>query len=74
MCEWLNLLEALCGMDAIGSLVPLALHLVRELGKSGTVQLGRALIDSASVRAVFWGATRVRTRRTVQKLCANAIS
>ena len=38
-----------------------------QLGKAGAINLERAVIDSASVRAVFGGRTRGRTRRTVQK-------
>jgi transposase len=46
--------------------------LVREIGKSGAAVLEQALIDSASVRAVFWGTTRTRTPRTVKKRGANS--
>lgn len=38
-----------------------------QLGKAGAINLERAVIDSASVRAVFGGRTRGRTRRTVRK-------
>ena len=41
--------------------------LLSELGKAGAINLERAVIDSASVRAVFGGRTRGRTRRTVRK-------
>ena len=41
--------------------------LLSQLGKAGAINLERAVIDSASVRAVFGGRTRGRTRRTVQK-------
>ena len=40
--------------------------LLSQLGKAGAINLKRAVIDSASVRAVF-GATPGRTRRTVRK-------
>ena len=38
-----------------------------QLGKAGAINLERSVIDSASVRAVFGGRARGRTRRTVQK-------
>lgn len=41
--------------------------LLRQLGQAGAINLERAVIDSASVRAVFGGRTRGRTRRTVRK-------
>jgi transposase len=41
--------------------------LLSELGKAGAINLERAVIDSASVRAVFGGHTLGRTRRTVRK-------
>jgi transposase len=41
--------------------------LLRQLGQAGAIHLERAVIDSASVRAVFGGRTRGRTRRTVRK-------
>lgn len=41
--------------------------LLSQLGKAGAINLERAVIDSASVRAVFGGRTRGRTRRTVRK-------
>jgi transposase len=41
--------------------------LLTQLGKAGALNLERAVIDSASVRAVFGGRTRDRTRRTAQK-------
>ena len=37
-----------------------------QLGKAGAINLERAVIDSASVRAVFGGRTRGRTRRTCE--------
>jgi transposase len=46
--------------------------LLTKLGKAGTVNLERAVIDSASVRAVFGGRTPVPTRRIVQKQAVNA--
>ena len=36
--------------------------LVSQLGQAGAINLQRAVIDSASVRAVFGGRTRARTR------------
>jgi transposase len=47
--------------------------LLTTLGKSGVINLKRALVDSASVRAVFGGHTLVPTRRTVRKPAANAM-
>jgi transposase len=41
--------------------------LLSQLGKAGVINLERAVIDSASVRAVFGGRTLGRTRRTVRK-------
>lgn len=41
--------------------------LLSELGKAGAINLERAVIDSASVRAVFGGRILGRTRRTVRK-------
>jgi transposase len=41
--------------------------LLSQLGKAGAINLERAVIDSASVRAVFGGRTLGRTRRTVRK-------
>lgn len=41
--------------------------LLSQLGKAGAINLERAVIDSASVRAVFGGRTPGRTRRTVRK-------
>ena len=41
--------------------------LLGQLGKAGAINLERAVIDSASVRAVFGGRTRGRIRRTVRK-------
>ena len=37
--------------------------LLNALGKEGRVDLSRAVIDSASARAVFWGFTQGRTPR-----------
>ena len=45
--------------------------LLSRLGKAGAVHLERAVIDSASVRAVFGGRTRGQIPRIVQKLAAN---
>ena len=52
------------------------LHALRlsTLGKAGAINLERAVIDSASVRAVLGGTIRGQTRRTAAKLAANAIS
>ena len=41
--------------------------LLSTLGRAGAIHLERAVVDSASVRAVFGGRTRGRTRRTVRK-------
>lgn len=41
--------------------------LLSQLGKAGAINLERAVIDSASVRAVFGGRTPGRIRRTVRK-------
>ena len=41
--------------------------LLGQLGKAGAINLERAVIDSASVRAVFGGRTLGRTRQTVRK-------
>jgi transposase len=41
--------------------------LLNLLGNAGAINLERAVIDSASVRAVFGGRIRVRTRRTARK-------
>jgi len=47
--------------------------LLSQLGKAGVINLERAVIDSASVRAVFGGRTPVRTRRTARKLAVSGI-
>jgi transposase len=47
--------------------------LLTALGKAGAIHLERAVIDSASVRAVFGGRTLVPTRRIVPKQAANAM-
>ena len=47
--------------------------LLTALGKAGAVNLERAVIDSASVRAVFGGRTPVPIRRIVRKQAANAM-
>ena len=47
--------------------------LLRQLGKAGAVNLERAVIDSASVRAVFGGRIRARARRTGQKLAVSGM-
>lgn len=46
-------------------------RLLNVLGKAGHVDLTRAVIDSQSVRAVFGGTTRVRTRRTERRKAAS---
>lgn len=43
------------------------------LGKAGAIHLERAVLDSASVRAVFGGRTPVPTRRIGPKPAANAM-
>lgn len=48
-------------------------RLLRALGKAGKIHLSRAVIDSASVRAVFGGRTRGQTRRTAEKTAANGM-
>lgn len=47
--------------------------LLTALGKAGAVNLERAVIDSASVRAVFGGRTPAPTRPIVRKKAANAM-
>lgn len=47
--------------------------LLSVLGKAGAINLERAVIDSASVRAVFGGRTPDRTRPIVRKMAANAM-
>lgn len=46
--------------------------LLTALGKAGAINLERAVLDSASVRAVFGGRTPARTRRIVRNRAANA--
>ena len=46
--------------------------LLKVLGKAGAVNLERAVMDSASVRAVFGGRTPVPIRPIVRKEGANA--
>ena len=48
-------------------------HVLNALGREGRVDLSRALVDSASVRAVFGGRTRAQTPRIAGKTAANAI-
>ena len=43
------------------------------LGKAGAIHLERAVVDSASVRAVFGGRTPDRTRPIVPKQAVNAM-
>ncbi len=47
--------------------------LLSTLGKAGAIHLERAMVDSASVRAVFGGRTPDPIRRTVRKRAANAM-
>lgn len=47
--------------------------LLTILGKAGAINLERAVLDSASVRAVFGGRTPDRTRPIVRNLAANAM-
>jgi transposase len=53
-----------------------ALHqrLLRVLGRCGRINLERAVIDSASVRALKGGRTPGRTPRIAARTAANAIS
>ena len=46
--------------------------LLNELGQAGAIDWSRALIDSASVRALFGGRSPGRTRRIAGKTAANA--
>ena len=46
-------------------------RLLEELGRQGQIDLSRAVIDSASVRALFGGATPGRTPRIGVKTAAN---
>ena len=47
--------------------------LLTTLGKAGAIHLERALVDSASVRAVFGGRTPAPTRSIVPKRAVNAM-
>ena len=47
--------------------------LLTTLGKAGAINLERAVMDSASVRAVFGGCTRVPIQRIVRKQAANVM-
>lgn len=47
--------------------------LVKALGKAGAIHLKRAVMDSASVRAVFGGSTPDPIRLTGRKTAANAM-
>ena len=47
--------------------------LVTTLGKAGAINLERAVVDSASVRAVFGGRTPGPIRRIVRKTAANVM-
>ncbi len=48
-------------------------RLLNHLAKLGQIDWSRAIIDSASVRAVFGGSTQGPTQRIEPKLAANAI-
>jgi transposase len=48
-------------------------RLLATLGKAGEINLQRAVVDSASVRAVFGGRTPVRIRLIGRKRAANAM-
>ncbi len=48
--------------------------LLNALGRCGRIDLSRAIIDSASVRAVFGGLTRALTPRIGRSAAANATS
>lgn len=48
--------------------------LLNALGRCGRIDLSRAIIDSASVRAVFGGLTRALTPRIERSAAANATS
>jgi transposase len=45
--------------------------LLNKLGRKGAIDWSRAVVDSASVRAVFGGRTRERTLRTEGKKAAS---
>lgn len=47
--------------------------LLTTLGKAGSINLERAVIDSASVRAVFGGTIPGQTRRTAAKRAASGM-
>ena len=47
--------------------------ILSALGKAGMIPLERAVVDSASVRAVFGGRTPDRTRPIVPKQAVNAM-
>lgn len=47
--------------------------ILRHLGKNDRIDLSRAIIDSASFRAVFGGLTPAQTPRIAAKMAANAI-
>jgi len=49
-------------------------RLLRELGKKGALCLSRAVIDSASIRAVFGGATPAPIRPIARNKAANGTS
>jgi transposase len=57
---------------ALGVWSQLHALLLNLLGKAGAINLERAVMDSAAVRAVFGGHTPARTRQTGQKQAANA--
>lgn len=49
-------------------------HLLNALGKLGEIDWSRAVVDSASMRAVFGGTTQGRTPRTERNPAASAMS
>ena len=49
-------------------------RLLRVLGRRGRINLGRAVIDSASSRAEKGGRTPARTPRIAARMAANAMS
>lgn len=49
-------------------------RLLNVLGREGEIDLNFAVLDSASVRAVFGGSTRGRTPRIVRRRAASATS
>jgi transposase len=58
----------------LGAWPELHRRLLRVLGRRGRINLERAVIDSASVRALKGGRTPARTPRIAAKMAANATS